>query len=119
MLRLALSILLLTTTALAQGRPPDRRCLHSDQLGIADAGIGRAIVTYYNHVSACSRSVDLVLRSRAGIEVRVVITIGSRTDGFRETITLTPLDPQMMALPAEGRLLDGESGAFLIQGGGS
>jgi hypothetical protein len=36
---------------------------------------------------------------------------------MKEQIKLEPLDPQMMAIPPEGWLFDGETQRFIIQGG--
>jgi hypothetical protein len=92
-------------------------CTPPDRLAIDDDGQGRAIVTYYNSVNDCSNNVDRVLTSKNGISVRVIIVIGSEADEYREIITLTPQDPNMMAIPPVGELLDGEERRFLIQGG--
>jgi hypothetical protein len=93
------------------------RCEPPDRITIADDGHGRAIVTYYNSVNDCSNNIDRIMESENGIAVRVVITVGGEDNEYRETITLEPQDPTMMAFPPEGDLLDGEEKQFVIQGG--
>jgi hypothetical protein len=92
-------------------------CSPPDRITIADDGPGRAVVTYYNSVNACSNNVDRVMTSDGGISVRVIVTVGTAAMEFRERITLEPQDPNMMSYPPEGDLLDGEERQFVIQGG--
>ena len=92
-------------------------CAPPDRITIADDGPGRAVVTYYNSVNDCSNNVDRVMTSDNGISVRVVVQVGDATMEYRERITLEPQDPNMMAFPPEGDLLDGEEREFVIQGG--
>ena len=100
--------------AWSQGR---YTCEPPDRLTIEDDGPDRAIVTFYNSVNDCSEIVDRVIQSDNGIAVRVIIQLGSEENEYRETITLEPKDPMMMAFPPEGDLLDGEERQFVIQGG--
>ena len=105
------------TPALGQGAGNDRSCNPPDSVTIEDDTEGRAIVTYYNSSEECSNGRDYVIASKAGIEVRVIITIGATADEGREVIELIPVDSKMMAFPPEGRLIDGETQHFLIQEG--
>ena len=93
------------------------RCEPPDRITIEDDGPGRAIVTFYNSINDCSNNMDRVMTSDDGIAVRVIIKVGSADNDYRETITLEPQDPVMMAYPPEGDLLDGEERRFIIQGG--
>ena len=93
------------------------RCEPPDRVTITDDGPDRAIVTFYNSINDCSNNVDRVMESDNGIAVRVVIKVGSAANEYRETITLEPQNPMMMAFPPEGDLLDGEERRFVIQGG--
>lgn len=92
-------------------------CEPPDWLTIVDDGPDRAIVTYSNSINDCSNNVSTVLTSDAGVSVRVIITVGSEGDGYKEHIVLEPLDPLMMAFPPEGWLQDGEQQGFIVQGG--
>ena len=93
------------------------RCEPPDRITIADDGPGRAIVTFYNSVNDCSSNIDRVMETDNGIAVRVIITVGSSENEYRETISLIPQDPVMMSFPPVGDLLDGEEKRFVIQGG--
>lgn len=118
MIRAALLLACLAGPAAAQSFPTTPSVCEPDRLEIRDAGEGRAIVTYYNSVQQCSMGLTRVMTSPNGVQVEVTIKVNSTdVDGGRERITLSPIDPQMMALPPDGLLLDGETREFLIQGG--
>jgi hypothetical protein len=107
----------LLLAAAAQAEPPPTNCEGDDVLVIRDAGPGRAIVVFLNHAAQCSRPSSTVLRSPAGIEVFVEITVGGRVDDFKERIEVRPLDGQLIAIPPEAAALDGETVLIVVQGG--
>jgi hypothetical protein len=92
-------------------------CTPPDEITIRDDGIGKAIVTYSNSVNQCSAPLIRRLVSPQGIAVDVRIDLLGDDHDRRERITLTPVEPSMMAFPPEGDLLDGESREFVIMGG--
>lgn len=92
-------------------------CTPPDEITIRDAGEGKAIVTYSNSVNQCSKEYIGRLVSPNGITVDVRIELLGKRDDYRERIILMPVDPDMMAFPPEGDLLDGETREFVIMGG--
>ena len=87
-----------------------------DVLMIEDGGASVAIVTYSNSVHMCSNPVDQIMTAPNGIEVRVVVNVGSGGDP-RETITVTPVDQQYIADPPEASIQDGESVIIIVTAG--
>jgi hypothetical protein len=119
-MRVALHAALLTAilTLPAAAQPYNgSTCTPPDEITIRDDGIGKAIVTYSNSVNQCSVPLIRRLVSPHGIEVDVRIDLLGDDHDRRERITLTPVEPSMMAFPPEGDVLDGESREFVIMGG--
>jgi hypothetical protein len=86
-----------------------------DRLEIADAGMGRAIVTYYNSGFGCSVPMDKTMTSPNGVTVHV--RIETNANGDRERITVTPQTEGMFADPPVDEIKDGEETRVVIQGG--
>lgn len=86
-----------------------------DRVEIADAGIGRAIVTYYNSGFGCSGGMDEIITSPDGIRVHVRIEINA--NGDMERITITPETEGMFAFPPFEEIKDGEETQIVVMGG--
>lgn len=115
-----LALILGASGALAQpGLPPAAsECrFDPDHVSIADAGVGRAVVTYYNSAAGCSGGVNRILITPAGIEVRVVITVNVDATAERERIVVIPQTDGFFAFPPEADLRDGETVEIIVMGG--
>jgi len=88
-----------------------------DRVTIKDAGIGRAVVTYYNSGFGCSGGMNEVLTSPNGVSVRVVIDVNTDADHEREKITVIPQTEGMFAFPPAEEIKDGEEIEILVMGG--
>ena len=111
-------VMFIADDARPQSFPTTPSVCPPDRLEIRDAGEGQAIVTYYNSAQQCSMGLTRVLTSPNGIQVEVTIKVNPvEVEEGRESITLSPIDPQMMSFPPDGLLRDGETQEFLIQGG--
>ena len=121
MIRLALIIALAACPLAAQQFPsmpvPGNHCADGgDVLLLEDGGASVAVLTYSNSVHQCSKPVDQIMTAPNGIEVRVVVNIGSGSD-TRETITITPVDRQYIADPPQASIHDGESVVVIVMAG--
>jgi hypothetical protein len=119
MIRTALIVAALATPAHAQYFPspaPTPNCV--DTLTIEDAGEGRAIIRYYNHVSGCSTGyTDKILTTPNGISVSIDVVVNAGGAENQEGITITPLDEGMQAFPPDGLVVDGDTLEIIVQGG--
>lgn len=119
MIRALLLSLALAGPAAAQYFPspaPTPNC--NDILTIEDAGEGRAIVRYYNHVNRCSTGhTDKILTTPNGISVSVDVQVNAGGAQNQEGITITPLDEGFFSYPPEALVIDGDTHEFLVQGG--
>lgn len=91
--------------------------LDPDRVTIRDAGMGRAVVTYYNSGFGCSGGLSEVMTTPDGVSVRVVITVNADADAERERIVVIPLTDGMFAFPPEADLKDGETVEIVVMGG--
>jgi hypothetical protein len=119
MIRALLLSLALAGPAAAQYFPspaPTPNCV--DALTIEDAGEGRAVVRYYNHVNGCSTGyTDKILTTPNGISVSVDVQVNAGGAENQEGIWVTPLDEGMHAYPPEGLVIDGDTLEIIVQGG--
>lgn len=115
----AIALSLPPTFSAAQYFPSTAASPHcTDTLTIEDAGEGRAIVTYHNHVAGCSTGyTDRILTSPNGISVSIDVVVNAGGAENQEGITITPLDATMMAFPPDGLVVDGDTLEIIIQGG--
>lgn len=113
--RIILTILVLAALigwgALA-AKAADRYTLGSDWIIIEDHGNAAALVTYHNSADRGSWSRAARLTAPNGVEVDSILT--TRGGSEAESLTLTPVDPSLVAVQPQSDVPDGETVYVLI-----